>query len=69
MSMFGEVIAEDAYETVPLASLEAATAFFDACKKKAVRPCPLCMKQKASCRTLPLPVFSGAHDHKVYVLG
>lgn len=39
MSMFGEVIAEDAYETVPLASLEAATAF-DACKRRQCAPVP-----------------------------
>ena len=66
MSMFGEVIAEDAYETVPLASLEAATAFLT-CVKEGSAPLSLMYETEGLLPHLTLTSLSGAHDHKVYV--
>ena len=66
MSMFGEVIAEDAYETVPLASLEAATAFLTRVKEGSA-PLSLMYETEGLLPHLTLTSLSGAHDHKVYV--
>ena len=64
--MFGEVIAEDAYETVPLASLEAATAFLTRVKEGSA-PLSLMYETEGLLPHLTLTSLSGAHDHKVYV--
>lgn len=66
MSMFGEVIAEASYETVPLASSEAAMALLTRVKEGDA-PLSLMYETEGLLPNLALTSLSGAYDHKVYV--